>query len=171
MKEANLLTVGTLIALSAAIYPFYPSIAQTTPNCEQAISGIKNDIGNRIGGKVESFNQRVASTPSSPYQGRINELDIYLSNIPGVVRGRNPGTPLQAARNRAITESKGLMLTYAKQAISSCPKIARVSFTQGFHSEGVFILSRDGTVLQAKCYEGLWTENGINPRWEEIGCL
>ena len=163
--------IAIFFGLFMAIAPSHKSSAQTTPNCEQAISSIKNDIENRIGGKVESFDQRVASTPSSPYQGRINELDIYLSNISGVVRGRNPGTPLQAARNRAITESKGLMLTYARQAISSCPKIARVSFTQGFHSEGVFILSRDGTVLQAKCYEGLWTENGINPRWEEISCL
>jgi hypothetical protein len=144
--------------------------AQSLGACESAISAMKNDIEERVGGKVEAINENRAKDPPSPFTGRDAELNVFLSNIPGTVRGRNPATPSQSAKNHAITNSRSLMNSYSRQIIESCPKIARVTFTQGFHSEGVFVLMRNGTVSRAECrYPG--GGNLQNLKWGEELCL
>ncbi len=160
-----ILTTGTLLS---AVLPLYQeSRAQTSASCEQALSIIKNDIENRIGGKVESTNQIVASNPSSPFPSRRNQLSIYLSNVQGVVRGRNPATVTQSSKNRAITNSRSLMLDYSDQVISACSQVAKVEFIQGFHPEGVFVLSTSGKIVEPKCAHGTQTPL----KWGEDLCM
>lgn len=168
-----MLPVGALIALSTAIIPFNSSVAQTKSSCEQAQTGIKNDIENRIGGKVESINQREASDPSSPFANRRDELNISLSNIRGVGRNwKNPANSSQAAKNIAITNSRDLMLAYTRQVISACHQVAKVTFIQGFHPEGIFILSRSGTVVEPICAKRDGNRELLSPlQWGEDLCL
>ena len=160
-----------LIIISNPLAIAQKSTAQQASNtCAQAMAIIKNDIENRIGGKVESVNQRQATNPSSPLPGRKDESDIYLSNIPGVGRPRNPATPSQSAKNHAITNSADLMRRYATQLIQGCPSIGRVTFTHGFHPEGIFIIEESGRVVPAKCKNPDHGET-IRLNWNEYLCL
>ena len=148
------------------------AFAQKFNHCKDAVAAVKGDIENRVGGKVESVQQVVASDPESPFRGRSGELNIYLSNAPGTVRGRNPATPKQSAKNRAIASSNSLMFAYADQIIKSCPSVAKVTFTQGFHPEGIYVLSRSGAVVKAACKEPQRGQDNLSGlQWEEHLCM